>query len=74
MPPTPRRRAHRLNEANGVVVSGCNHYRICTNWTKVPDAITWFSLDRYWTSDTAKDHVARVKVQPSPTPLPHAPD
>jgi hypothetical protein len=57
-----------------VVVSGCNHYRICTNWTKVPDAITWFSLDRYWTSDTAKDHVARVKVQPSPTPLPHAPD
>eukprot|EP00242_Pyramimonas_sp_CCMP2087_P008204 CAMPEP_0198204154 /NCGR_PEP_ID=MMETSP1445-20131203/7536_1 /TAXON_ID=36898 /ORGANISM="Pyramimonas sp., Strain CCMP2087" /LENGTH=710 /DNA_ID=CAMNT_0043875895 /DNA_START=44 /DNA_END=2176 /DNA_ORIENTATION=- len=50
-----------MNEASGVVGSGCNHFHVCTNWTHVPAAINWFSLDRYWTTSRHTDHAARLR-------------
>lgn len=49
-----------LNEAVAIVAGGCDHYHNCRNWTQLPASISWFGVDKYWTSDHF-DHIDRVK-------------
>eukprot|EP00976_Prorocentrum_cordatum_P043764 885317-Prorocentrum_minimum.AAC.1 len=50
-----------MNEAISVVRGHCNHFHVCSNFTHVPAAISWFSLDRYWTTAIHKDHANRLR-------------